>query len=38
MALKNTLYASRIDHSDRPETTEGDHAKHNTDDIGPDQR
>jgi hypothetical protein len=28
----------RIDHSDRPETTEGHYANLNTDDIGPDQR
>ena len=28
----------KIDHSDRPKTTEGHHADHNTDDIGPDQR
>jgi len=27
----------KIDHSDRPKTTEGHHADHNTDDIGPDQ-
>jgi hypothetical protein len=32
------LDASEIDHPDRPETTEGHHADHNTDDIGPDQR
>ena len=32
------LDASKIDHSDRPETTEGHHADHNTDDNGPDQR
>jgi hypothetical protein len=29
---------NKIDHPDRPETTEGHHADHNTDDIGPDQR
>ena len=28
----------KIDHSDQPETTEGQHADHDTDDIGPDQR
>ena len=28
----------QIDHPDRPETTEGHYADHNTDDIGPDQR
>ena len=27
-----------IDHSDRLDTTEGHHADHDTDDIGPDQR
>jgi hypothetical protein len=32
------LDASKIDHSDRPEATEGHHANHNIDDIGPDQR
>jgi hypothetical protein len=32
------LDANKIDHPDRPETTEGHHANHNTDDIGPDQR
>jgi hypothetical protein len=32
------LDASKIDHPDRPETTEGHHADHNTDDIGPHQR
>jgi hypothetical protein len=32
------LDASKIDHSDRPETTEGHYADHDTDDIGPDQR
>ena len=28
----------KIDHPDRPETTEGHHADHNTNDIGSDQR
>ena len=28
---------NKIDHPDRPETTEGHHADHYTDDIGPDQ-
>jgi hypothetical protein len=32
------LDASKIDHPDRPKTTEGHHASHNIDDIGPDQR
>ena len=32
------LDASKIDHPDRPETTEGHYAHYNTDDIGPDQR
>jgi hypothetical protein len=32
------LDADKIDHPDRPETTEGHHADHNTNDIGPDQR
>jgi len=32
------LDASKIDHCDRPETTEGHHAEHNIDNIGPDQR
>ena len=31
------LDANKIDHLDRPEATEGHHAKHNIDDIGPDQ-
>jgi len=31
------LDASKLDHSDRPETTEGHHANHNIDVIGPDQ-
>jgi hypothetical protein len=29
--------ATKIDHPDRPETTEGHHAEDYTDDIGPDQ-
>ena len=29
---------NKIDHPDRPETTEGHHGDHYTDDIGPDQR
>ena len=32
------LDGNKIDHPDRPETTEGHHADHNTDDIGSDQR
>ena len=32
------LDANKIDHPDRPETTEGHHADHYTDDIGSDQR
>ena len=32
------LDGNKIDHPDRPETTEGHHADHNTNDIGPDQR
>ena len=32
------LDGNKVDHPDRPETTEGHHADHKTDDIGPDQR
>ena len=32
------LAASKIDHPDRSEASEGHHADHNTEDVGPDQR
>src|SRR6516162_6133866 len=35
---KPVLDPAKIDHHDRPETSEGHHADHNTDDIGPAQR
>jgi hypothetical protein len=35
---RESVRRQKIDHHDRPETIEGHHADHNTDDIGPDQR